>query len=74
MDYQLDGNEQIIAISKNVKAHNGTVTVATIYRNRFVVSCSQDQNIKVWDLNRLEERKPPKSKKSKGKKKDKKES
>lgn len=36
--------------------------------DEFVISCSQDQNIKVWELAKCKERAPPKAKKNKKKK------
>lgn len=42
---------------------------AGFYNNKYTISCSQDQTLKVWDCDSIPERAPPKGTKTKKKKK-----
>lgn len=69
INYSLEDLDQPIrATSKNIKAHFGNVVHACFFRAHYAISSSHDQNIKVWDLRKCVDRKPPKAKKNKKKK------
>lgn len=61
--------EKVGLTSKNIKAHQAYLTAAAFWNNRYAISCSYDQNVKVWDCDSLPERAPPKGGKNKKKKK-----
>jgi len=51
LNYALeDKSKQIQYVSKSIKAHFGNIVQACFYRNHYAISCSHDQNIKIWDL------------------------